>query len=851
MKVYKKIQYIYDSLINVEKYVEVLSSRGNTSLSTYLENFAAQLLEIFYGYKFINLNYKRLNTAGIDLINENQNHGVQVTMEKNNANKVIESINKSNVSQLTVFFFNHNKTATIRKHIIDKGCSLLNIDIISLSNIFEEAERDPVKAKRYNDLCRIWVDGKSDFDIDFVEIANVEMLKKVEANKLSKKYIPEIYIPEIALRKESRLFSDTTFAKQLLVYEASKLYQGSVFKYLSDKMAKLKDGTTLVFKNDCDATIELKEPIENIAISSLLSKLRNYSGIAQGTFYGVEYFNKDGEKIEFDEVHSNLNCGLHFTIDNLLDAYELSQKQYFFIVKDAGQGKTNFLCDFCSNVLYKRNIPVIYINVNELTKNLLQTVQEQLQMYCHKDLYDSLDFINQYCSAISRNFIIVIDGLNEKNNLSAFRNEVLELFRFVENNRFFKIIATSRNVAYQTFYKSFESESFGEKIYCSLEQNLNQRQRKNKDFQQKIFQRYKEYFNFSCFVSKAAKNKLSNDTLLLRIFSEVYQNKPSEPVNDIFLYKLFSEYINKRAIQLEQSGKLKRRDDLVNLLLKIAKTMMQSKQMNYVSNAGFSTEEKDLLDLIVNEDILIKTYEDDAQTLLLSQTNYSFTYDEFRDFLIACNYVNVDDLTFSKDYHDMAMNKGRYDGILKYLFLIFKSNNNPKLYLLPKETIYDYIYSANLFSLEDDVIVDEDIKRVENALSDSNEWVFYNLCNRLNIDHFKNLSVINIVNYRVNNFTGKSTDWVSLFVHTNFAGEEAGILPELLQDKLGDTAENEVLGILALLATFTYRACYMEEPYIKRLYKDFPTTFKSAIGKLQTSYPSLSNRIKFMSEAVK
>ena len=32
--------------------------------------------------------------------------------------------------------------------------------------------------------------------------------------------------------------------------------------------------------------------------------------------------------------------------------------------------------------------------------------------------------------------------------------------------------------------------------------------------------------------------KLSNDTLLLRIFSEVYQNKPSEPVNDIFLYKL-------------------------------------------------------------------------------------------------------------------------------------------------------------------------------------------------------------------------------------------------------------------------------------------------------------------------
>ena len=102
MKVYKNIQYIYDSLINVEKYVELLSSRGNTSLSTYLENFVAQLMEIYYGYKFTNLNYKQLNTAGIDLINESQTHGVQVTMEKNNANKVIDSIRKSNTPQLTI-----------------------------------------------------------------------------------------------------------------------------------------------------------------------------------------------------------------------------------------------------------------------------------------------------------------------------------------------------------------------------------------------------------------------------------------------------------------------------------------------------------------------------------------------------------------------------------------------------------------------------------------------------------------------------------------------------------------------------------------------------------------------------
>ena len=89
MKAYKNIQNIYDSLINLENYVKALSSRGPTSLSTYLENFTAQLMEVFYGYKFFNLNYHQHNVAGIDLLDESQKHGVQVTIERNNANKVM------------------------------------------------------------------------------------------------------------------------------------------------------------------------------------------------------------------------------------------------------------------------------------------------------------------------------------------------------------------------------------------------------------------------------------------------------------------------------------------------------------------------------------------------------------------------------------------------------------------------------------------------------------------------------------------------------------------------------------------------------------------------------------------
>lgn len=852
MKAYKNIQNIYDSLINLENYVKALSSRGPTSLSTYLENFTAQLMEVFYGYKFFNLNYHQHNVAGIDLLDESQKHGVQVTIERNNANKVIHSIDKSKeFHRLTVFFFDHNKTDTVVKNVKQKGHSLSNIEVISLKNIFDDAENNPTKAAKYYALCKLWIEGYSNFDIDIVEIINKEMLKKVEGNKLSKKYIPEIYTPEIGLRNRCRQFADPTLAKQLLFCEAGKLYQGSSFNYLKDKTAKLKDGTVLTIKNDCDATAELNSPITDTTTSSLVCKLRNYSEMSKGANYGIAYFNNEGKKIEFDECYSNLNCGVQFTIDKLLSSYTLSEKQYFFIVKDAGQGKTNFLCDFCSNVLLKRNIPVIYINVNELTKTLLDTLKEQLQMWFQKDLFEVLDLLKQYFSNINRNVIIVIDGLNEKNNLVAFRSEVLELFRFVDNYPLFKIIATSRNVAYNAFYKSFENESFGVMIHSEIELNNNRHQRKDKSFQRRLYQKYKNYFNYTCFVSRIAKEKLTNDTLLLRIFSEVYQNNSTAIVNDIFLYKLFSEYINKRAIQMEQSGRIRRSDDLINLLLKIAKIMIQSRQLNYFSNTDFSTEEKDLLDIIVNEDILIKTYENDAKMLLLPKTNYSFTYDEFRDFLIAYTYVDADDLTFSKEVHYMALNKGRFDGVLKYLFLIFRGCKNSKLSILEKEEVYWDIYSENLFSLEDELLTEADVEIVENAFNQNNEWLFYNICNRINTYHFKNLSILNLVNYRVNNYMESNWTWTELFIQTNYEGKEIGILPELLQDKLGDTAKEEVFGILAFLSTFDYWTCEIEEQFIKRLYKDFPVAFNSSIDNLEILYPTLLSKIDLIKEAVK
>lgn len=854
MKQFLNIQNIYNSLINFENYINAHASRGPTILTLYLENFCAQLMGVYYGKKYHNINYFNHNTAGYDLLSENGSHGIQVTNERNNADKAIKSIrNSKNISTLTIFFFNHAKVTTIEKNITQKlnfSLAISHWEVKSLHDIFVDAETNPSKARQYTELCKIWIDGIENYDIDIIELFNHDANKKVSANIKSKKYIPEIYIPEIELKEKSRIFSDKNLANQLLFYECNTIYQGDIYNWFKDKKAKLNDGKWLSFNTDCDATKELKEAISDRNITTLLNKLNNYRDISKGRINGVNYYDSYDSIIDFNTAFSNSYSGLHFTIDKILDLYSISFKQFFLIVKDAGQGKTNFLCNFFSSVLQKREIPTIFINVNELTKSLLDTFRERIELILKRNFNDGIIFLEQYFLSINKKIIVIIDGLNEKNNLPEFRKELLEFFHFIEDNELFKVIATSRYVAYETFFKSFKDESFGDKIHCEVKRQ-NNNNHKQESFREKIYKKYRDYFNFGCSVSKIAKDKLTSDTLLLRIFSEVYQNNSDSVISDIFLYRLFFKYIEKRSSELYQAGKIKRTEDIFQLLFKLADLMINNRQLSYFSNSTLLEKEKDLLDVIVNEDILIKTYEEDSDQLYLPKINYSFTYDEFRDYLIAQRCISFDNSTFTNELHYMEDNKEQYEGVLKYLFLILKSDMSNKLHILETSKIYNYIYTINLFSLEDKFITQDDINRVKYVLSQNNKFVIYNLCIRLDVTHFKNLSVITLVNYRVTAGTDIEQIWDDLFVqYSNYEYNESGILPDLLHAKMNDTTKEEVLGILLLLSTFNSWTCETEYLYVEKLFKDYPNEAIDALNRIETLYPALFNKINLLRGAL-
>ncbi|MEE1503121.1 MAG: SMEK domain-containing protein, partial [Acutalibacteraceae bacterium] len=213
MKAYNNANRAKDLLLQFQIYAKTLSKRGPTDITVYLENFAAKLMEIYYGYSFVNMNYASKNFAGIDLLNKQENHGIQFTIQDNSTDKIINSIKKSeDYSKITVFFFNTQSVNTIVRHAKKREEWNDNVEVISLYDIFSVIDQDPIKADLYKDLCELWINGNTQNYTDLVDEFNDETEKRIERNVRSKKYIPEIYIPEINLKKTCRVFADPCWA---------------------------------------------------------------------------------------------------------------------------------------------------------------------------------------------------------------------------------------------------------------------------------------------------------------------------------------------------------------------------------------------------------------------------------------------------------------------------------------------------------------------------------------------------------------------------------------------------------------------------------------------------------------
>lgn len=362
-------------------------------------------------------------------------------------------------------------------------------------------------------------------DIDTHKIDPIELKNKlidqtnfqIDKNIASGKYIPDTFMEISELKDHIRYFSDPALFYDRIYKKVASFN----FEHLNRQLSN-----------------EKKESFEFDVINFSIAENVDFESFYRQTNNLLTYL-----KGKHDELSHNGNKGWAHShkIDRQATNIEYISKQLCIITANAGQGKTNFLCDFANNVLIRRNIPTLYINgyeieASSIERSLVHAVYP-VNTYSFAEITNG---IKSYCISSKKPFILIIDGLNENNSPQLLSTNLCNLIRELINHKFIKIILTCRTEYYKEQFADIDKIFPGQTIKIDhIHAHLTKTQK------DRLIDNYLNYFKIQVNLSKQIKAELTKNLLLLRIFAETYSGQALSFVNDLHKDELFKTYYQK------------------------------------------------------------------------------------------------------------------------------------------------------------------------------------------------------------------------------------------------------------------------------------------------------------------
>ena len=575
----------------------------------------------------------------------------------------------------------------------------------------------------------------------FKEKMNLYTEQQIQKNIKSGKYIPEIFVEQSDFKEYLRFFVEP----KLFINKAIDEIQSLNFKDVNDFLRK-NFNKTIDFRipdkieNDEELLIVSEELSEDLKRARELIEDRNQ----------MKELLKQGFDLYYRETRDYYNRALQFDFSDIQKNINYIRYRYLILTNGAGQGKTNFICDFTKNFLLKKNFYVLYINAYEVDKDLYEFVCDKITSFLNnKNLDYILNLLKQEYENTFKPFVMVIDGLNENNKFDNFSNVVRQFLEKISGFNFIKVIMTTRDEFYDEKFKDIDVGIYSK--YFNRVEMFNY----NSVFQDRIFWGYLKFFDITIRRYSLLKNiydRLSRDTLLLRFFCEANRGKKQLYMYDIYKYNTFQTYIDKKKEEYDNkkfgAGKL-----YINVLDKIIAYMINNGQYYNIPIDIMNIEELELVhelilnDVVLKDDIIIK-----EGFLNEQKTVISFTFDEFRDYYIA-KYVAR---KFSKEQIEKFIkgleeksNVSIKEGVYGYLFFIGRMCNNDLIEILKTSDDYNIVYWNNIFKLVDEKISDEDIGIIQNEFlneGENRDKIILDFIFRYDTSYFKKLNIKDLYN---------------------------------------------------------------------------------------------------------
>ncbi|MCD8173872.1 MAG: hypothetical protein LUD76_10545, partial [Alistipes sp.] len=457
--------------------------------------------------------------------------------------------------------------------------SLLDSNILKLLQIFEvELQRDTllwnhIQSRVFKQSISALNNIAENIDILLAEIeankidaielmarlsSNVEF--QIQRNINSKKYIPDTFLEVDEMKENARYFCVPYQFYNKVFREVSNFN----FDYLNTYLRSVGESMFAIQTSDYDVSSFDGFPI-------LYEKSRNLENYLKSQCAVLEngHYKRYASRYKLNDKARDLN---HFYSRLLL------------LTANAGQGKTNFLCDLSENIILKRGIPCIFLNGYEIqADNVGESIARRVYpINSNYSLFDIIGAISDYCENNKCTFLLIIDGLNENSSPENFSRNLLALMRELMKFDFVKIILSCRTEYFEHNFREIKT-SFSQ--YLST---INFRNGDLTDTQkERLLDNYLSYFKIKVSLSSSVKDQLIENFLLLRIFSEAYEGQSISHISDLYKDEIFYKYYDKMSKSVAQRIKENGVGNMTPLLIKqfltsIVEHMIESHQFNNV-----------------------------------------------------------------------------------------------------------------------------------------------------------------------------------------------------------------------------------------------------------------------------
>lgn len=582
-----------------------------------------------------------------------------------------------------------------------------------------------------------------------VERAEEVSQELIDANIKSGKYIPDTYLEVNEYKDAVRFFCDPVSFHELSQDRALRLN----FEYINSK-----------WNQEGKEKFDYKfEPVNRSEI--------NLANIVENSRRQIETLNEDIEKLNVDE---NAGWMTSRKVDRIKQEFNSFINQICLITSDAGHGKTNFLCDLVQHSLIPRSIPTIYVNAFQLSsEDIAGNLSRILYPFDSIPFIDILNGFESYCLNKDKPLVIIIDGLNENPRLKTFTNNLQMFLLKISKYPFVRIIMTCRTQYYEHNFleilKQFKNNTLHiSNLFSSLED----------DHKKRILNNYISYFHINAIFSNDIQDQLTDNFLLLRIFSEAYQNKSLGAVVSLYKAELFHAYydtmckkINAYLRETTGLGGI----SIKSLFEKIVRQMITSGQfMNVPLDNLLSTctsEEKMVYSRFLDENILLRKdlIGNENANIFSDQEVVNFTYDEFRDFLISEYLIGV---VYKKSQYDFTATCSRLtddksltsEGLRTFLFLV-GHNDTKVLSTLSKNFWYENTFVYQIWSIPDHDVTRNDMAHIRQIFPVYTKIITHKLvCFRWNIQAYPILNI----NLLLDIMKDKDEDGIMKIFNTSF-----------------------------------------------------------------------------------